>query len=72
MTTDTHTMQDAAEDAQSKVRIDIQNKTSLKEWAKALGTTTEALETAVIQVGPRVDKIKDYLTAGMAEHQEGG
>lgn len=72
MTTDTQTMQDAAEDAQSKVRVDIHNKTALKEWAEALGTTTEALETAVIQVGPRVDKIKDYLTAGMAEHQEGG
>lgn len=72
MQADTQTMQDAAEDSQSKATVDIKSKAALKQWAQALGVTTEALEGAVIQVGPRVDKIKDYLTAGMAEDQEGG
>lgn len=72
MSTDTQTMQDAAEDAQSRESVDIHDKASLKQWAEALGLTTEALESAVLKVGPRIDKIKDYLTAGMAGHQQGG
>lgn len=68
----TQTPQAAAEDAQSKAVVDTSDKAALKRWAQALGVTTEALESAVLQVGPRVDKIKDYLTAGMAPDQEGG
>lgn len=72
MVTETQTPQAAAEDAQSKASVDIKDKASLKRWADALKVTTEALEGAVLEVGPRVDKIKDYLTAGMAADQEGG
>ena len=62
----------AAEDSSSHERIDIRDAGGLKRWAKALGVTTEALESAVHAVGPRIDKIKDHLTAGMAGQQQGG
>lgn len=60
----------AAEDSQSTEKVDLSDKASLERWAKALGLTTEALQGAVQKVGPRVDKIKDYLTGGMASDQE--
>lgn len=65
-------MQDAAQDPASTATVSIDDKASCAQWAKALGVTTEALESAVLVVGPRVDRIKDYLTAGMARHQSGG
>lgn len=62
----------AAEDAESRAEVDLSSKESLERWADALGLTSEALESAVKAVGPRVDRIKDYLAAGMAGDQEGG
>lgn len=60
----------AADDANSKEEVEVGNKASLERWSKALGVTGEALESAVQAVGPRVDRIKDYLAAGMAGEQE--
>lgn len=60
----------AAAPPNSRAEIDIGDKKSLAEWAAALGVTGEALEGAVRKVGSRVDKIKDYLTGGMAADQE--
>lgn len=63
----------AAEDPQSKAEVDVGDKASIDRWAKALGTTDEALMNAVKTVGRRVDKIKDFLGAGgMAGKQSGG
>lgn len=63
---------DAAQDARSQAQVDIGDKASLDRWSKALGLTTEALESAVKAVGPRVDKIKNYLTGGLAGSQADG
>ena len=60
----------AAQDSQSQAEVEIHDKAALERWAKALGTTVDALQSAVQAVGPRVDKIKDYLTGGMAGDQE--
>ena len=59
----------AAEDANSQAEIVVSDKASLERWSKALGVTQEALESAVQAVGPRVDRIKDYLAGGMAGEQ---
>jgi hypothetical protein len=61
---------DAAKDAGSQEEVDIASRDSLQRWSTALGVTPEALQSAVQAVGPRVDEIKDYLTAGMAGDQE--
>lgn len=60
----------AAEDSASTQEVDVNDKAARDRWAKALGTTDEALMGAVQAVGPRIDKIKDYLTGGMAGDQE--
>ncbi len=60
----------AAAPPDSRAEVDISTAQSLAEWASALGVTGEALEGAVHKVGPRVDRIKDYLTGGMAADQE--
>jgi hypothetical protein len=60
----------AAGDARSTAEVDIADRESLQRWSAALGTTAEALESAVRAVGPRVDRIKDYLAGGMAGEQE--
>ncbi|MDB5817862.1 MAG: hypothetical protein JWQ11_1502 [Rhizobacter sp.] len=62
----------AADDAGSKDQIDMKDRASVDRWATALGTTAEALESAVQAVGPRVDRVKDHLAAGGASDQEGG
>jgi len=64
--------QGAAEDANSQADVDVSDPASLQRWAQALGIPAEALEGAVKAVGTRVDKIKDYLTGGIAGDQEGG
>ncbi|WP_294635783.1 DUF3606 domain-containing protein [uncultured Aquabacterium sp.] len=64
--------QQAADDPYSHARVDMSDAASIAHWAEALGLTNEALEGAVMAVGPRVDRIKDYLTGGMAADQEGG
>jgi hypothetical protein len=61
---------EAAEDPGSQAFIRADDKKSLQRWSVALGVTTEALESAIQAVGPRVDRIKDYLTGGMAGDQE--
>ncbi len=60
----------AAEDATSRANVDLTDEESLTRWSVALGVTAEALQSAVRAVGPRVDRIKDYLTGGMAGDQE--
>ncbi len=60
----------AADDAASTAMVTLDDEASLARWSKALGVTSEALESAVKAVGPRVDRIKDYLTGGMAGDQE--
>ncbi len=62
----------AASDPGSRATVQLDDAASLQRWADALKVTPEALRSAVQAVGPRVDRIKDYLTAGMAGDQEGG
>jgi len=64
--------QGAAEDANSRADVDVSDPASLQRWAQALGVPSEALEGAVKAVGTRVDRIKDYLTGGIAGDQEDG
>jgi hypothetical protein len=60
----------AAADPHSEAEVQVGDQASLERWSQALGLTTEALESAVKAVGPRVDRIKDYLTGGIAGDQE--
>jgi hypothetical protein len=60
----------AAEEPTSRANVDLTDEESLTRWSVALGVTSEALQSAVQAVGPRVDRIKDYLTGGMAGDQE--
>jgi hypothetical protein len=62
----------AADDPNSRAIVDTRDAASIAHWAEALGLTTEALESAVKAVGPRVDRIKDHLTGGMAGTQQEG
>lgn len=62
----------AAEDSQSQADVDIRSKAGLARWSQALSVTPEALESAVKAVGTRVDKIKNFLTAGQAGRQADG
>lgn len=62
----------AADDPASKVEIDVHDSAGVVRWTKALGVTDEALLKAVQVVGPRVDRIKDYLGAGRAGEQSDG
>jgi hypothetical protein len=63
-------VQGAAEDPASRADVDVSDPASLQRWAQALGIPPEALEGAVKAVGTRVDRIKDYLTGGIAGDQE--
>jgi hypothetical protein len=60
MTTETS----AADDPRSEAHVDIDDAAAVRRWTEALGITDEALMKAVQVVGPRVDRIKDYLGAG--------
>jgi hypothetical protein len=63
----------AAEDPGSTTIVDVSDKAAVERWTRALGLTDEALLKAVQVVGPRVDRIKDYLGAGgMAGDQSDG
>jgi len=63
----------AAEDPRSQAEVDVGTPEAVARWSEALGITDEALARAVRAVGPRVDRIKDYLGAGgMAGDQEDG
>lgn len=53
-------------------QVDVSNPAELKRWCDELKTTDEALAAAVKAVGPRVDRIKDYLSGGQAGDQSGG
>ena len=57
---------EAAEDPASHARVDVSDAAAIARWTAALGTTDEALLKAIRVVGPRVDRIKDYLGAGGA------
>jgi Protein of unknown function (DUF3606) len=54
----------AAEDPHSHAQVDVHDLAAIARWTDALGITDEALLKAVQVVGPRVDRIKDYLGAG--------
>jgi hypothetical protein len=56
--------QTAAQDPASKVEVDVSTPESVARWCRELSTTDAALLRAVQEVGPRIDKIKDYLGAG--------
>jgi hypothetical protein len=60
----------AAEEPDSQAEVQVGDEASLQRWSTALGVTAEALQSAVMAVGPKVDRIKDYLTGGMAGDQE--
>jgi hypothetical protein len=60
MTTETR----AADDPRSHAVVDVGDAAAVRRWTEALGITDEALMKAVQIVGPRVDRIKDYLGAG--------
>lgn len=62
----------AAHDPDSRACIELEPPARLAHWAKELGVTVEALESAVQAVGPRLDRVKDHLTAGQAGSQQGG
>ena len=62
----------AATNPDSRENVEMDDPDSLQRWAGALKVTPEALRAAVNAVGPRVDRIKDYLAAGMAGDQEAG
>jgi hypothetical protein len=61
-----------ASDPESHALIEIEPPERLARWAKELSVPSEALVSAVQKVGPRVDKVKDYLTGGQAGDQQGG
>ena len=62
---------DAAENPRSETAVDIGDPAAVRRWTEALGTTDEALMKAIQVVGPRIDRIKDYLgSGGMAGDQE--
>ena len=64
---------EAADDPGSTTLVDVGDKAAVERWTRALGLTDEALIKAVQVVGPRVDRIKDYLGAGgMAGDQSDG
>ena len=58
------TEQDAADDPGSTATVDVGDEAAIERWKRALGLTDAALMKAVQVVGPRVDRIKDYLGAG--------
>ena len=62
----------AATNPDSRASVELDDAASLQRWSEALKVTPEALRAAVQAVGPRVDRIKDYLAAGMAGDQEAG
>ena len=62
----------AADDPASQIEIDVHDKAAVDRWCEALRVTDEALLKAVQVVGPRVDRIKDYLGAGRAGEQSDG
>jgi hypothetical protein len=59
-------------DPRSHASVDTATPQRLADWARELGVTEDALAAAVQAVGPRVDRIKDYLTGGQAGKQSGG
>ena len=68
-----HAADRAAQDPGSREEVDVGDREAVARWCRALGVTDEALLNAVRHVGPRVDRIKDYLGAGgMAGSQSGG
>jgi hypothetical protein len=67
------TANEQARDPGSRAEVDVGDAAAVARWCAALGVTDEALMKALQVVGPRVDKIKDYLGAGgMAGDQEDG
>jgi hypothetical protein len=62
----------AADDPHSHAIVDVDDKAAIERWTKALKVTDEALLAAVQAVGPRVDKIKEYLGAGGNAGTQGG
>ncbi|MEW6708106.1 MAG: DUF3606 domain-containing protein [Pseudomonadota bacterium] len=63
---------DAAHDPRSQAEVELEPPERLAAWARELGVTPEALQSAAKAVGRRVDRIKDHLTGGGAAGQSGG
>ncbi|UUX96056.1 DUF3606 domain-containing protein [Aquabacterium sp. J223] len=58
--------------AASTTEIDVHGPGRLEHWARELGVPPQTLLAAVQAVGPRVDRVKDHLTAGGAAGQADG
>lgn len=64
---------EAAQDPASREEIDVADAAAVRRWCDALKVTDEALLAAVRKVGPRIDRVKDYLGGGAgAADQSGG
>lgn len=47
--------------AQDQLLIDLNEPYQVRYWAKALGIDEKTLKDLARQVGPRADKIREYL-----------
>lgn len=65
-------MDQPPESPSSTSELDTSSPERLQRAARELGTTVDALEAAVAAVGPRVDRVKDFLTGGNAGRQQDG
>jgi hypothetical protein len=76
MSDDHHSPQDdaarSARDPASQAEVQTRPPEALRHWAQELGVTTDALQAAVQAVGPRVDRVKDFLTGAGAGGQSDG
>ena len=64
------TPMESAVEPSSQATVEVDDPAALKRWAQVLGLTPEVLQSAVLAVGPRVDRIKDHLNGGGAGGQE--
>lgn len=49
---------------QDRQRIDIHENYEVRDWARKLGVTPEALKAAVKAVGDRADEVEKHLRSG--------
>lgn len=46
---------------QDRERINVNEDYELRDWSKSLNTTPERLKEAVLAVGDRADKVREFL-----------
>jgi hypothetical protein len=42
-------------------RIDVNDPNELRDWSESIGVTPDELKSAVRQVGPVAEKVREYL-----------